>query len=314
MEHVSFVNVSPMQFFDSTQYKDTNNIENIHDCQIENIDVVEPVKKFKEENVITVEAVHDHEDKTTSMVEIFDGNGNDNEINMECFDDRDEDMLIDPSSPIKVKSKVLDISPNIPEIPTGVNGGVIAKIPVILAQLIIPINISSFVNLPEEATKVRNMSKRLIVTKSILLQPTNLLFIKGSIIKDVEYSTRDFFNLKGISGKISNYIIDIPFECSTAVSFFTQPLDPIANTKEVFQYLENDLSMFNQISEEFFNEIPFCKLLSSKIVEFDELINEKDSNKDFIQIQEKITIEIRMEVLQNQPVIILPAINKINKT
>lgn len=310
MEHVTFVNVSPIQFFDSTQYNDIDNKDTIYDQQIENIDAIEQVKIPQEENVITVEVVHDYEDKSSSMVEIID----DNEINMECFDDRDEDILIDPSSPIKVKSKVLDISPNIPLIPTGVNGGVIAKIPVILAQLVIPINLTSFVDLPQEAIKIKDINKRLNLIECILLQPTNVLFIKGFINKSIEYSTTGFFNLKGVSGKVGNYTIDIPFESSTAVSFFTQPLDPIANTKEVFQYLENDLSIFNQISEEFFNEIPFCKLLSSKIIEFDELINLKDSEKDFIQIQEKMAIEIRLEVLQNQPVAILSANNKINKT
>lgn len=54
-------------------------------------------------------------------------------------------------------------------------------------------------------------------------------------------------------------------------------------------------------------------MISSKIVEFDELINLKDSKNNFIQIQEKMVIEIRIEVLQNQPVAVLSANNKINK-
>lgn len=293
MEYISFVNVSPMQFFDSTQYNDLN--------------VIEPILDPQEENIITLAVTHDYQDEkeSTSFFETIDDN--DIEIKMEYFDDRDEDISIDLPSPIKFTSKTLDISPNNPEIPKGVKNGVIAKIPVILAQLTLPINISSFIDLPEDAIKVNNINKRLNLTECILMQPTNVLFIKGFINKNVEYTTSSFLNLKGISGKVRNYIIDIPFECSTAVDFFTQPLDLVENTKKVFQYIDKDLDIFNQINEEFFNEIPFCKLLSSKIIEFDELVNLKDSERDFIQIQENMAIEIRVEVLQNQPVVILSA-------
>lgn len=298
MEHVSYFNISPIQFFVSTEYGDIDVIETTHDSQIENIDIVETVHDYEDEVIDIIQPLQDIDD---------------NEIHIECFDDRDEDILMDPQSSLKVASKTLDIYPNIPQTPTGSKDGVIAKIPVVLAQLIIPINITSVVDLPEEAIKIRDINKRLNLIECVLLQPTNILFIKGFINKNVEYSTTGFLNLKSIPGRVNNHTIDIPFECSTAVSFFTQPLDPIENTKEVFQYLENDLSIFNQLSEEFFNEIPFCKLLSSKIVEFDELISPEDSENNFIQIQEKMVVEIRLEVLQNQPIVILPSNNQINK-
>ena len=277
MEHVTYFNISPIQFFVNTEYDDIDVIETSHDLQDEDIDIIEAPPEI-----------------------------DNNEINIECFDDRDEDILIDQQSSLKLKSNTLDICPNIPEIPTGRTDGVIAKIPVVLAQLVIPINITSSIDLPEEATKVKDINKRLNLTECILLQPTNVLFIKGFIKKSIDYSTAGFLNLKGISGKVGNYTVDIPFECSTDVNFFTQPLDPIENTKEMFQYLESNLSTFHQISEEFFNELPFCKLLSSKIVEFDECIKLKDSKNEFIQIQEKMVVQIRLEVLQNQAVVILP--------
>ena len=327
MEHVTYFNISPIQFFVNTVYDDIDLIETTHDSQIENIDIVAIAQDYEEEVIDTIETNHDSEDEIIDIIETTQDSQDEiidtiqsvqdidnSKINIECFDDRDEDILITPQPSLKVKSKTLDICPNIPEIPTGSTDGVIAKIPVVLAQLVIPINITSFIDLPEEAIKVKDINKRLNLTECVLLQPTNVLFIKGFINKSIEYSTADFLNIKGISGKVCNHTIDIPFECSTAVNFFTQPLDPITNTKEIFQHFESDLSTFNQISEDFFNEIPFCKLLSSKIIEFDELINLKDSKNDFIQIQEKMLVQIRLEILQNQPVVILPAKNEINKT
>ena len=313
MEHISFANISPVQFFDSTQYKDINVIELIPDPKEEKIITVAVVHDYEDEDGDIIETIKDHqyERENTIMVETM--GDSKLELRMELFDDRDENILVASPSLIKFASKTLDISPNIPETPIGINDGVIGKIPVILAQLLIPINISSFIDLPEDAIKVNDINKKLHLSECILMQPTNILFIKGFINKNVEYTASSFLNLKGISGKIHSYTVDIPFECSTAVSFFTRPLDPIENTKKVFEYIDDDLSTFNQISEEFFNEIPFCKLLSSKIVEFDEIINQKDSKMDFIQIQEKMSIEIRLEILQNQPIVIPSANNKINE-
>lgn len=326
MEHVTYFNISPIQFFVITNYDDIDVIETAHYSQIENIDIVQVAHDYEDENIETIGNILDSQDQAIDTMET-DLDSQDqvidtiktieeienSKININCFDERDEDILLDPQPSLKVKSKTLDICPNIPEIPIGNTDGVIAKIPVVLAQLVIPINITSFIDLPEEAIKVKDISKRLNLIECVLLQPTNVLFIKGFINKNVEYSTAGFLNLKGIPGKIGNYTVDIPFECSTAVNFFTQPLDPITNTKEMFQYLDDELPTFHQISEEFFNELPFCKLLSSKIVEFDECINLKDSKNDFIQVQEKMLVQIRMEVLQNQPVVILPARNGLNK-
>lgn len=306
MEHITYFNISPIQFFVNTEYDDIDLIETTNDSQDEVIDIVEIIHDYEDEVINNIETSHDSEDDLVDIIQLVPDIDN-NKINIECFDGRAEDILIDPQSPLKLKSKTLDISPNIPETPTGNRDGVIAKIPVVLAQLVIPINITSFIDLPEEAIKIKDINKRLNLTECVLLQPTNVLFVKGFINKSIEYSTASFLNIKGISGKVGNYTIDIPFECSTDVNFFTQPLDPITNTKEMFQYLESDLSTFHQISEEFFNEVPFCKLLSSKIVEFDECINLNDSKNDFIQIQEKMVVQIRLEVLQNQPVVILPA-------
>lgn len=78
--------------------------------------------------------------------------------------------------------------------------------------------------------------------------------------------------------------------------------------------LAGDLSEFNQISTEFFNELPFCELISSRIVEFDEYINREKllgkkvpfEGKEFFSIEEKMVISLTLKILQNRQVAVPP--------
>lgn len=248
--------------------------------------------------------------------------------NINYIDKRNDDTLIEESNSISIKSRNLDICPNTSVIPTGISSGIIARIPVVLAQLIIPFNLNSIINLPKEALEIKRIKKSLKLTQCTLLQPTSILFVKGFVRKSIEFSTVTSSSNHGIHGDVNHCTVDIPFECSTSVNFFIQPLDLIENTRKEFQYLEQDikkdgkLSEFNEISEEFFNEAPFCKLLSSKIVDFNECIHCKsesdsstsDKEKTFIEINEKMVLELKLEVLQNQPIVIPPYINTIIKS
>jgi hypothetical protein len=94
--------------------------------------------------------------------------------------------------------------------------------------------------------------------------------------------------------------------------FFKEEELPRNEFAEKDKLMSGDLSEFNQISDEFFNELPFCELLSSRIVEFDELINRRrPSDIDlpfeerlFRKIEEKMVIELRLKILQNRQVTI----------
>lgn len=39
--------------------------------------------------------------------------------------------------------------------------------------------------------------------------------------------------------------------------------------------LSGDFAQFNKISEEKFNQVPYCELISSKFIEYDEKLNRK---------------------------------------
>ena len=73
----------------------------------------------------------------------------------------------------------------------------------------------------------------------------------------------------------------------------------------------------NQISTEFFNELPFCDLISARIVEFDEqLMPEPPRDKNYVtpfeekrfhRIEEKMVLFITLRLLQNR-LVAVPAV------
>lgn len=233
---------------------------------------------------------------------------------------------------VDVDSTVLDNCPNTPLTPVGISTGVIAKIPVVLAELTIRFNVGASINLPEPALEVKDTKKKLKITQCMLLQPTNILFIKGFVRKSIDYTTGVCSNWKGVCGELHHCTVDVPFECSTPVDFFIPPETVIVNSNSEFEYfkvsnlpnkhfaekdnlLSGDLSEINQIRTEFFNELPFCDLISASIFEFDEFIGrERPHNADlpfeekfFRKLEEKMVIELTLKVLQNRQVEI-PAI------
>lgn len=230
---------------------------------------------------------------------------------------------------IDVDATVLDSCPNTSLIPSGITTGVVAKIPVVLAEFSVSFNVSAWVNLPEPALEIKDIKKRVKITQCTLLQPTNILFIKGFIRKNIDYSTGKCANLEGICGELHHCTIDVPFECSTPISFYTPPENLGTNLRTEFEYhkvsklpneyfaekdklVSGDLSEFNQIMDENFNELPFCELVSARIYEFDEFIGRKKPHnveipfeeKFFSKIEEKMVIEFTIKLLQNRQVTI----------
>lgn len=220
---------------------------------------------------------------------------------------------------------------NFPPIRTGA----VAKIPVVLAELEVQINLDSIIELPEPAIEIKDIKKHLKITQCILLQDTNMLFIKGFVRKNIDYSTIECSNYKGICGDIKHCTIDVPFKCTTPIVYNGMTPEPITyrNSSE-FEYfrkqdlsgpefadkdkqLSGDRSEFNQMSTEFFNELPFCELVGSRIIEFDELLNPVKpqginvpfEERVFRKIEEKMVIFLTIKVLQNRQVAIGPTVD-----
>ncbi|MDF2547465.1 MAG: hypothetical protein K0R93_2363 [Anaerosolibacter sp.] len=219
---------------------------------------------------------------------------------------------------------------NTPTTISPLTTGAVSNIPVVLAELTIQINVDSLINLPEPALEIKRIKKHVKVTQCLLLQDTNVLFVKGFIRKNIEYATRKCSNKTGVCGDIRHCTVDVPFSCTTPITFNgIAPLPPVPRTSTEFQYLRQqnisgpgfadkdrllsgDLSEFNQISTEYFNQLPFCELISARIVEFDETINPTRPHgvtlpfeeREFKCIQQKAVIFLTLKLLQKRQVAI----------
>lgn len=213
---------------------------------------------------------------------------------------------------------------------TALGTGNIAKIPVTLAEFTVQVNIDSFITLPEPALEIKGIKKRVKVTQCLLLQPTNVLFLEGFIRKNIDYSTRICSNAEGVCGDIRHCTVDVPFKCSTTVPFSMMPEELRFNSTNEFEFfrrqdlprkfaekdklLSGDFSEFNQMSEEFFNELPYCELIHARVVEFDEFLNRRRPHgvnlpfeeRMFRRIEEKAVLYVTLKVLQNRQVCIPP--------
>lgn len=223
-----------------------------------------------------------------------------------------------PSTPINIQA---------------ITSGVVAKIPVVLAELTVRANISSTIKLPEYACEIKNTKKRVKVTQCFLLDDTGMLFIKGFIRKDIQYSTLTDSINGGFCGGLRHFTADVPFSCTTDVIFNgISPAPILVNTSSEFAYsikqdlcgqefgtkdklLSSDKTEYNQISTEFFNDLPYCDLVSAHIVELDEALNpsfpqlnEKTfEERKFNIVEEKIVLDLTIKILQNRQVTIGPS-------
>ena len=231
---------------------------------------------------------------------------------------------------VDVTSVDTDSCVNSPVTIAALGTGSVARVPVVLAQLTVQAHVNSVISLPEFAFEIKDIKKRLKITQCLLIQDTNVLFIKGFVRKNIDYSTRSCSSAEGFCGDIRHCTVDVPFSCTTPVAFNgIAPMPPVASTSSEFEYLKReeishpdfsekdhllsgDLREHNQISTEFFNELPFCDLISSRIVEFDEQLMPEHpkgfvtpfEEKKFKRIEEKMVVFITLRLLQNRLVAI----------
>ncbi len=240
-----------------------------------------------------------------------------------------------PAACVGIDSDTLGKCNNTPILPTGRRDGVVAKVPVVLAQLRVRVHLISTITLPEPALEVKDIKKKLKITQCLLIPSPEIggqdvLFIEGFVRKNIQFATRGCSNANGVCGDIRHCTVDVPFRCSTPVRNFCRlPQGPTPNFREEFQYLKEenlprntfaekdrlmsgDFSEFNQFSDEYFNELPFCELIRSQITEFDEFINRTTvpgvelpfEEREFSEIEEKMVIAITLKILQKQQVVV----------
>ncbi|EIJ81307.1 hypothetical protein PB1_00130 [Bacillus methanolicus PB1] len=209
-------------------------------------------------------------------------------------------------------------------------GKIVTKVPVVLAELTIQTHVDTIINFPEPVLEIKDIKKRVKLTQCRLLLPTNKLFIKGFVRKNIQYASPcqeiEPSTSSTISSDLHSFTVDIPFQCITEIRhFLTKPVMPEINKRHEFDFfvskplptghpekdelLTSDLSQFHQESTQFYNELPFCELISSKIIEWDEATDRQPLPNSspigegyFSKIEEKMVLDLTIKVLQNQQI------------
>jgi hypothetical protein len=216
-------------------------------------------------------------------------------------------------------------------------GKMVTKVPVVLAELTLQANVDTIINFPEPVLEIKDIKKRLKLTQCRLLLPTSKLFIKGFVRKNIQYASPSMEIQESTSSTVASdlhsYTVDIPFQLVTDIrKFLTKPVQPHMNNRKEFDFfvskplssgfpekdelLTSDLSQFHQESTQFYNELPFCELVSSQIIEWDEAIDRQPlptaspiDEGYFNKIEEKMVIDFTVRVLQNQQIRVSSATN-----
>ncbi|KAA9028488.1 CsxC family protein [Niallia endozanthoxylica] len=203
--------------------------------------------------------------------------------------------------------------------------------PVVLAEVYLQKDIFHVTTFPELVLEIKDSRKRLVITQCRLLLPTNKLFIKGYVRKNIRYAAADSPLPESFTTTLKSKTEFIKFEMVEEIKeFITKPLLPKKNSRQEFEFSvshpmplgfpekdemhSSDLSQFHQESNQFYNELPYCELISSNITEWDAAVEPittvtiEDSSRIPIQetffqtIENKIVINFKIQILQNQQI------------
>ncbi|WP_442599214.1 CsxC family protein [Neobacillus sp. D3-1R] len=226
-----------------------------------------------------------------------------------------------------------------------VTGQAVLRVPVTLAERRVSTVLSTHINFPDSVLEIKDIKKRVkIVQCSLMLQPVtcpedayNLadatLVIKGFVRKNIQYATpTSDISADCVSSTLRSLTTDVPFECMTIIpasAFLSRPQRPVLNARAEFdffrsqslgvgfpekdQLLSSDLSQFHQTSTAYYNQLPFCEILSHNILEWDESVDRSGLGVNapfeegvFTRISEKMVLNFDIKVLQNQQVVVNP--------
>ncbi|TDT61293.1 CsxC family protein [Fonticella tunisiensis] len=211
------------------------------------------------------------------------------------------------------EAKTLVECGNVSVKPLGKDGFLVAKIPVVLAEFWVQINIESIIKLEEPALEIKRVKKNVHLTQCKLVTEASKLFISGIIRKNIEYAAVKCIGEKSISGNIKHTTVHIPFDCVTKVNFNVYPDVPNKNPRIEEELLKSDfidknISMEEFVDCEYFTEKVFCEIEKVKIFESDIKQDEAQVNDElahehtFQTIVEKMVLFLKLKLLQNQQV------------
>lgn len=214
-------------------------------------------------------------------------------------------------------------------------GKVLTKVPVVLAEPSLQVHTLHKTCFPEAVLEIKDVKKQLVLTQCRLLLPTNKLFIKGYVRKNIQYAAmrEQSATSTTVSSDLHSHTEHIPFDLITEINhFIVKPVMPRTNNRNEFDFYvtkplpsgypekdelqSSDLSQFHQASSEYYNELPYCELVSSKIIEWVEASNRSSLESSgllnegtFTETEDKLVIDFTIKILQNQQIFVSSTTN-----
>jgi len=186
----------------------------------------------------------------------------------------------------------------------------------------------SIITLPTKALEIKMIRKNLKITQSRFFncvpsepgipRDTPKLFLGGLVRKDIQYSEVVHQTSTTVAGVIKDFVVDIPISCvidlgrhlifppihynqQTEYGFAkSTPLPSGFSSKD--HMLSSDLTEFNTLSQQFYNQLPTCELLYSQINEMDDALDRLPLHGGpfeectFTTLQEKMIILIQLRL------------------
>jgi hypothetical protein len=225
-------------------------------------------------------------------------------------------------------SQTLPLSSGTTIDPNGTNGPLVAKIPVVIGEREIQIDVEAKFRLEEPYYEIKRIKKNVYLTQCELLPRTGIdlnknlvsgkLFISGFVRKNIEYATADCVEKGVVSGRIAHTTIDVPFTTVAEITYSNPPVIKTRKGQKEIDYLDNcnscDGTLIGKLGcqDSFedtipFTEKPYCELEKVRIIEVDlhrDLIDTyAEYNVDlYDKVIEKMVIYITVKVLQLQQV------------
>lgn len=198
--------------------------------------------------------------------------------------------------------------------PYGYPGPMVVKVPVVLSEVKVQVDIEKEIWLNEPAFDIKNIDKKVCITQCHLVPYTNKLFIAGYVQKNIQYSTLEEDNGSGATGNIRHHVINADFRCVTAIKFAKQPVwgksykmkSNVLDQNMVCQDDGEDNWMhYNQNFEPVFCEVEWTKIYETEIYNRnEECPTEFPGGNCFRNFIEKMVVYIDLKVLQTQQVFI----------
>lgn len=204
--------------------------------------------------------------------------------------------------------------------PMGHKGPMIVKVPVVLSEAKIQIDVEADIRLEQRAYDIKTIDKKVCLTQCHLVPYTNKLFLKGYIEKNIQYSTAECVGKNSISGNIQHTTVKIPFHCVTALKFVEYPeygktlkerITPLDKNMMCPDDAEDSWVHFNRYYEPVYCELEWVKVLESDMYEY--AGNYGKDEKGFDEFTEKMVVYLGIKVLQKKQVYIPKPYSKDHK-